>query len=135
MNKSTVFLVLGIVLGLSAGAWGMRFYFDRTLKTWSPTDRFLLKLTDDLKLDAAQREKAADILADQKNRMEKLRQEWRFQVEKLDREGEDRLAGLLTPAQMETFMKLHDQIHGRMDRLLWTSNADPTAMAIAPPGP
>ena len=134
MNKTTVFALVGVVLGLAAGAWGMRLYFDHTLKSWSPADRFLVKLSGDLNLTTSQREKVADILADQKARMEGLRKQWRVQVETLDREGEDRIAGTLTPAQMDVFMNTHDQIHGRMDRFLWTSNTDPTALAIAPQG-
>ncbi len=134
MNKSVVLLVLGAVLGLAAGAWGMRLYFDRTLGSWSPADRFLVELDGDLRFTADQREKAADILADQKRLMEGLRKEWRVQVETLDREGEDRIAAVLTPPQMDAFMRLHDRIHGRMDRFLWTTSADPTALAIAPSG-
>ncbi len=134
MNKPVVFALLGVALGLAAGAWAMRLYFDHTLRTWSPADRFLVKLSDDLKLTPDQREKVADILADQKGRMERLRRQWRIQVETLDREGEDHIAATLTPSQMDLFMGMHDQIHGRMDRFLWTSNADPTALAIAPSG-
>lgn len=134
MNKSVVLLFLGAGLGLAAGAWGMRLYFDRTLGSWSPADRFLVELDGDLRLTADQREKVADILADQKGLMEGLRKEWRVQVETLDRQGEDRIAAVLTPPQMDVFMRLHDRIHGRMDRFLWTTNADPTALAIAPSG-
>jgi len=134
MNKTIVFSLVGAVLGLAAGAWGMRLYFDHTLRSWSPADRFVIKLSGDLHLTADQNEKVADILADQKDRMEGLRRQWRVQVEALDREGEDRIAGILTPAQMDLFMGIHDQIHGRMDRFLWTSSADPTALAIAPSG-
>lgn len=134
MNKTMVFSLVGVVLGLAAGAWAMRLYFDHTLRAWSPADRFVMKLSGDLRLTPDQNEKVADILADQKNRMEALRRQWRIQVETLDREGEDRIAGILTPAQMDLFMGMHDQIHGRMDRFLWASNADPTALAIAPSG-
>ncbi len=133
MNRSTHYLLLGIIFGLAAGAWAMRLYFDHTLGTWSPADRLLVKLSGDLKLNPDQREKVADILTDQKDRMEGLRRQWRIQVETLDREGEDRIAGVLLPSQMDLFMGQHDQIHGRMDRFLWTTNADPTALAIAPP--
>ncbi|HVZ80993.1 MAG TPA: hypothetical protein VHE12_09405 [bacterium] len=132
MSKPVFFTILGVVLGLAAGAWAMRFYFDHTLRAWSPADRFILQLAGDLNLTPDQREKAADILADQKDRMEALRKQWRYEVETLDRQGEDRLAGILTPAQMDLYVKAHDKIHGRMDRFLWTSNADPTALAIGP---
>lgn len=134
MNRTVAFSLVGIVFGLAAGAWAMRFYFDHTLKSWSPADRFVMKLSGDLHLTPDQNEKVADILADQKDRMEALRRQWRIQVETLDREGEDRIAGTLTPAQMDLFMGKHDQIHGRMDRFLWASNTDPTALAIAPSG-
>lgn len=134
MNKPFVFALLGVALGLAAGAWAMRLYFDHTLKSWSPADRLLVKLSGDLNLNADQREKVGDILADQKSRMEALRRQWRIQVETLDREGEDHIAGTLTPAQMDLFVRMHDQIHGRMDRFLWTTNAEPTALAIAPSG-
>lgn len=134
MNRTVIFAVLSAAIGLAAGAWAMRFYFDHTLRSWSPADRFLVKLSGDLNLTADQREKVADILADQKDRMETFRGQWRVQVAALDRSGEDRIAGILTPSQMDLFTREHDQIHGRMDRFLWTSSADPTALAIGPGG-
>ena len=134
MSRTMIFAVLSAAIGLAVGAWAMRFYFDHTLRSWSPADRFVIELTGDLDLTPAQRDKAADILADQKDRMEALRKQWRYEVETLDRQGEDRIAGLLTPVQLDQFARIHDKIHGRMDRFLWTSNADPTALAIASGG-
>ncbi len=133
MNK-TLGVVLALLVGVAVGAWGMRFYFDHTLKTWTPAERFLAQLTEDLKLTSEQRLKVGDMLTEQKDRMEELRRNWSFQVTSLDRDGEDRLSRLLTPAQMDLFMKQHDKIHGRMDRFLWSSESGPTAIAVAPEG-
>jgi hypothetical protein len=130
--RSWGLLAAALLLGLAAGAWAMRLYFDRTLVTWDPAERFVLKLGQDLDLNADQREKVALILAEQKARMELRRQAWRIEVRTLAREGEDQISRLLTPAQAERFVKLNDQIHGRMDRFLWTSEAGPTAQAIGP---
>ena len=134
MSKSSVRLALALLIGIAAGAWGMRFYFERTLKSWSPAERFLAQLTEDLKLTADQKAKAGEILAEQKDRMEELRRNWSFQVTSLDRDGEDRISRLLSPAQMDRFMKQHDKIHGRMDRFLWSTTSGPTAIAVAPEG-
>ena len=134
MNKNLFLILIGILVGVAAGAWTMRIYFDRTLVAWNPADRFLFQLTEDLQLTADQRAKVSDILARQKDRMEDLRKQWRFEVVTLDRQGEDEIAGLLTTNQTDKFMRAHDQIHGRMDRFLWTTSAGPTAIAIAPSG-
>ena len=132
MNKSLVQIILALLLGMAAGAWGMRFYFEHTLKSWNPAERFLTQLNEDLKLTPQQSVKAGEFLAEQKDRMEELRRNWSFQVISLDRDGEDRLSSLLTPAQMELFMKKHDKIHGRMDRFLWNADSGPTAIAVGP---
>ena len=134
MNKNIFLIVAGLLAGLAAGSWAMRLYFDRTLKAWNPTDRMLYQLSGDLRLNAEQRAQVAAVLARQKERMEELREQWRSQVVALDRRGEDEIAGLLSGDQTDRFMRLHDQIHGRMDRLLWTTDSGPTAIAIAPPG-
>jgi hypothetical protein len=125
-----VLLILGLALGLGVGAWAMRLYFDRTLATWDPTERFVARLGQDLNLDADQREHVALVLAEQKGRMELRRQAWRLEVRTLAREGEDQIARLLTPAQNQRFLALHDQIHGRLDRYLWSSETAPSAVAI-----
>ncbi len=123
--------LLCLTAGVALGAWAMRFYFDRTLGSWNPSMRFLAQLDSDLDLSNGQRGKVADILAEQKDRMEELRKQWKFQVETLDRQGENQIVQVLDPAQTDRFVKLHDSIHGRMDRLLW-STSGPTAVAIAP---
>lgn len=133
-KKPWAWLILGIILGLAAGAWGMRWYFNHTLLSWNPANRFVVKLDSDLKLTPDQKEKIAGILASQKERMKGLRKDWERQVGTLGREGEDQIAALLTPQQADDFMRLHDEIHGRMVRFLWASDSSPTALAIAPPG-
>ena len=132
-KKPLGWLILGLVVGLAAGAWGMRWYFNRTLLSWNPADRFVVKLDSDLHLTAEQKEKVSAILASQKDRLKGLRKDWEQQVGTLGREGEDRIAALLTSAQADEFMRLHDEIHGRMVRFLWAADASPTALAIAPP--
>ena len=122
--------VLCLAAGVALGAWAMRFYFDRTLGSWNPTMRFLAQMDSDLDLSNEQSRKVAAILDEQKDRMEELRKQWKFQVETLDRQGENQIVQALDPAQTDRFMKLHDSIHGRMDRLLW-STSGPTAVAIA----
>jgi hypothetical protein len=120
------------LLGLALGAWGMRWYFQRTLAAWDPAQRLVAELSQQLDLDQDQRERAALVLAEARGRMEERRQAWRLDVRQLAREGEDQLARLLRPDQQERFSRLHDQIHGRMDEFLWSSPENPTAMAIAP---
>jgi hypothetical protein len=125
------FLALTFLVGLGLGAWAMRFYFDRTLGSWDPTERFTANLREDLKLNPDQTRKVSMVLTSQKRRMEDLRDKWRADVRVLSRQGEDEIAGLLTPEQLDSFMRLHDQIHGRMDRFLWTSETGPTAVALS----
>jgi hypothetical protein len=132
--KNSLLLLLILFAGAAAGAWAMRLYFDRTLMSWNPTDRFVMKLDQDLKLTVDQRDKVTAILMEQKSRMEDLRGQWRLQVQTLDREGEDRIARILAPGQGDQFMRIHDQIHGRMDRFLWTTEVGPTAIAVSPSG-
>ncbi len=134
MSKYFVFLILGLMVGLAAGSWTMRVYYDRTLGSWNPADRLLAQLDQDLKLTPDQRLKVADILAAQKDRMEELRRQWKFQVGTLDRQGEDAIARILTPEQADQFTKINDRIHGRMDRFLWTTESGPTAIAVGPSG-
>lgn len=132
-KKSPYLVVLVLFLGVALGAWGMRLYFNHTLGSWNPSIRFLAQLDADLDLTTGQRGKVSDILSEQKDRMEELRRQWKFQVETLDRQGENQIVQALNPNQTERFMKLHDQIHGRMDRFLW-STSGPTAIAISPGG-
>ena len=131
-RKKRIGLLLAFLLGVALGAWAMRTYFTHTIGTWDPEQRLLVKLGEDLGLDPDQRERAAVILADQKTRMEGLRSQWKVDVRLLARNGEDRLAGILTPGQMDVFMKRHDEIHGRMVRFLWLLDSGPTAIAVAP---
>jgi hypothetical protein len=125
------FLAMAFLVGLGLGAWAMRFYFDRTLGSWDPTERFSAQMSEDLNLKADQKRKVAAILTDQKRRMEDFRDHWRVDVRLLARQGEDQIAGILSPDQLDVFMRLHDRIHGRMDRFLWTSETGPTAVAIS----
>jgi hypothetical protein len=114
---------------LGLGAWAMRLYFDRTLRTWSPAERFVLRLGADLDLNAEQRERVGLILAEQKARMEVRRLGWRQEVRVLAREGEEQIARLLSPEQAKGFVKIQDEVHGRFDRYLWTSEQSPSAIA------
>lgn len=129
-----VLLALGLLFGLGAGAWAMRLYFDRTLSSWDPSQRFLMTLDQDLGLNQEQREKVAIILSEQRARMEARRQTWRLEVRTLGREGEDQIARILDPHQTQIFMKKHDEIHGRMDRFMWATDAGPSAVAVGPVG-
>ena len=135
LTHPAVLLLLGLGLGLGAGAWAMRLYFDRTLAQWDPAERFVARLGAELALTPEQRERTALILAEQRERMELRRQAWRIEVRGLARDGEDQIARLLDPAQTERYLRLHDQIHGRMDRYLWSSEAAPSAVAIGAPAP
>jgi hypothetical protein len=132
MNKTVKTLLAGVLLGALLGAWGMRLYFDRTLGSWNPSERFLAKLTQDLRMTPDQQVKVAGILQSQKDRMEILRRQWRFQVFTLDREGEDAIGRVLNDTQTDAFMAQHDQIHGQMDRYLWDMESGPTALALGP---
>jgi len=131
--RQGLLLLCAALLGLALGAWGMRWYFQRTLAAWDPAQRLVAELGQQLDLDADQRERVALVLAEARGRMESRRQAWRLDVQQLAREGEDQVARLLKPAQQERFSRLHDQIHGRMDEFLWSSRENPTAMSIAAP--
>lgn len=132
--KGRMGILLAFLLGVALGAGAMRAYFTHTLGTWNPAERFAAKLGDDLGLDGDQRDRTAAILADQKTRMEGLRGQWKVDVRLLARTGEDRIAGILSPRQMDEFMKRHDEIHGRMVRFLWQIDSGPTAIAVSPEG-
>lgn len=134
ISRPGVLLVLGLLLGLGGGAWAMRLYFDRTLSSWDPGQRFLVKLDQDLGLNEEQKERVAIILAEQRARMEARRQTWRLEVRTLSREGEDQIARVLDPRQTQLFMKRHDEIHSRMDRFLWATDAGPSAVAVGASG-
>ena len=135
MNKFLYPALTGLLLGAVLGAWGMRLYFDQTLGSWSASQRFLAQLNQDLNLKPDQQAQAGEILKNQKSRMETLRRQWRFQVFTLDREGEDAIGRVLTDSQTDSFMKIHDRIHGEMDRFLWSLESGPTALAVAPGAP
>ena len=132
-KKPLGWLILGIIIGTALGAWGMRWYFNHTLLSWNPADRFVVKLDSDLRLTPDQKGKVAAILVSQKESLKGLRRDWEHQVGTLGRQGEDQIAALLTLEQADQFMRLHDEIHGRMVRFLWASDSNPTALAIAPP--
>jgi hypothetical protein len=135
MNKPLYYTLTGLLLGAVLGAWGMRFYFDQTLGSWNASQRFLVQLSQDLKLKPDQQAQVAEILKNQKTSMEALRRQWRFQVFTLDREGEDAIGRVLTDSQTDAFMSIHDRIHGQMDRFLWSMESGPTAIALAPGKP
>jgi len=132
LKGSRGFLAAVFICGIALGAWAMRVYFDHTLRTWNPAERFTQQLSGDLRLSKAQERQVAVILTSEKRRMEDLRDKWRADVRLLAREGEDQVARVLDDRQTETFMHLHDRIHGRMDRFLWTSDESPSAIAAAP---
>jgi hypothetical protein len=120
---------LALVVGLGVGAWGMRLYFDRTLRQWDPEQRFVAQLDAELKLDDVQKQRVAIVLSEQKARMEARRRGWALDVSLLGREGEGAIARLLTPAQAQRYAALSDQVHGRMERYLWASQDSSTAVA------
>jgi hypothetical protein len=131
LSNPKTFLAMAFLVGLGLGAWAMRFYFNRTLGSWDLTERFAVQMSEDLNLKADQKRKVTAVLTDQKRRMEDLRDHWRVDVRLLARQGEDQIAGVLSPEQLDVFMRLHDRIHGRMDRFLWTSETGPTAVALS----
>ncbi len=127
-----VLVLLGLGLGLGLGAWAMRLYFNRTLARWDPTTRFVDRLGWELDLDSEQRRRVALVLAEQKARMDLRRRAWQIEVGDLARDGEDQIAQLLNPEQTRRFLRLHDSIHGRLDQYLWSSEREPTALALGP---
>lgn len=129
MSAGWIRLALVLMIGLGLGAWGMRLYYDRTLRRWDPAQRFVAQLDADLGLDEEQKERVALVLAEQKARMEVRRHGWELDVRLLGRQGEDAISGLLKADQAKRFSRLHDQIHGRMERFLWASDAAPSAVA------
>jgi hypothetical protein len=134
MNKTWVLIVFGLCVGIALGGWGMRIYFERTLERWDPASRLLVQLDGDLGLAQDQKAKIAGILTGQKERMEEMRRQWKYQVTALGRHGEDAIASVLTPEQADRFTRIHDRIHVRMDRFLWTADTDPTAISMGPTG-
>jgi hypothetical protein len=133
LRHPALLLALGAALGLGAGAWAMRLYFQNTLQRWDPAERLVLQVGSELGLSSEQHERLRLILAEQKGRMELRRRAWRLEVRTLAREGEGQLARLLTPAQAERFVARQDSIHGRIDRYLWASESAPSAVAVGPP--
>jgi hypothetical protein len=125
-------VVLAFLFGIAAGAAAMRMYFTHTIWTWDPAKRFTQKLDQTLDLTDAQRQQVGAVLSDQKVRMEELKGVWSVDVRLVARDGEDRLGQLLTPAQLDKFMKSHDDIHGWMTRFLWTADSSSTALAVTP---
>jgi len=125
-------VVAALLVGIALGAFAMRMYFTHTLWTWDPAKRFTQKLSQDLDLTPEQSRRVADVLAEQKGRMEDLRGIWGADVRILARDGEDRIGTLLTDRQMDKFMKAHDDIHGWMTRFLWTAEPSSTALAVSP---
>lgn len=133
LSRPALLALLGLAVGAALGAWGMRLYFDRTLRQWDPTERFVARLGQELDLDGEQRERVALVLSEQRARMELRRQAWRIEVRGLAREGEDQIGRILRPPQAARFVGLRDEIHGRMDRYLWASENAPSAIAIGAP--
>jgi len=131
-KSSKSWVLLAFLVGIALGAGAMRVYFTHTIGTWTPAHRFTVKLDEDLRLDPEQIRRVDLILLEQRKSMEDLRSVWKADVRLLAREGEDQIASLLTSLQMDAFMKRHDEIHGRMVRFLWITDADPTAIAVSP---
>lgn len=122
-------LALALLLGLGLGAWGMRLYFDRTLRRWDPQQVLEAQLDGDLHLSDPQKQAIAVILSTQKARMEERRRAWELDVRVLGREGEDSIAQLLDPAQSGRFSAAHERIHGGVERFLWASQDASSAVA------
>jgi hypothetical protein len=131
-SKPYGLVLAALLVGIALGAAAMRMYFTHTLWTWDPAQRFTQKLSQDLDLTPEQSRRVADVLLEQKGRMDDLRGIWGVDVRILARDGEDRIGTLLTDRQMDKFMKAHDDIHGWMTRFLWTAGVSSTALAVTP---
>jgi hypothetical protein len=132
-SKPYGLVVAALLIGIALGAGAMRMYFTHTLWTWDPAKRFTQKLSQDLDLTPDQSRRIADVLLEQKGRMEELRGIWGVDVRILARDGEDHIGTILTDRQMDKFMKAHDDIHGWMTRFLWTADVSSTAIAVSSP--
>lgn len=131
-KRAWAIAVVAFLFGVAAGAAAMRAYFTHTLWTWSPSERFVRKLDQTLDLTPDQRKQVAQVLEEQKTRMAELKSVWNVDVRLVARDGEDRLGAILSPPQMDKFMRAHDDIHGWMTRYLWTSDPASTALAVTP---
>jgi Spy/CpxP family protein refolding chaperone len=125
-------LVLGVLLGLAAGAWTARHHFFKSMGSVDrkdPGQRILKKLDCELKLTPDQRDKVTAIFADSRKKMDALRTEVepKFEAlrkgaepkfEALKRQSEDAIRKELTPEQAKKFdeMKIRwEKKHPRMD--------------------
>lgn len=122
-------LILTLLLGLGLGAWGMRLYFDHTLRRWDPQQVLEAQLDADLHLSGPQKQAVDVILSTQKARMEARRRAWELDVRVLGRVGEDSIAQLLDPDQSGRFSAAHERIHGSVERFLWSSQDASSAVA------
>lgn len=133
LNRQAGATLLALLLGLGLGAWGMRLYFDRTLRQWDPEQRLVAQLDADLDLSEVQKERISIVLAEQKARMEARRMDWELDVRVLGREGEDAIARLLDAKQAARFSAQHERIHGSVERYLWASQGSSSVVPVAGP--
>jgi Spy/CpxP family protein refolding chaperone len=119
-------LVLGVLLGLAAGAWTARHHFFKSMgavERRDPGQRILKKLDSELKLTPDQRTKVEAIFAENRRKMDALRAEIEPKMEALrkateprfealKKENEDAIRKVLTPEQA----KKYDEIKARWEK-------------------
>jgi hypothetical protein len=104
--------VVGILVGLAAGAWGLRAMWHHG----PPKPQTILKMMDcKLHLTAEQKVKAEVILTEEFAKMKTLREGVSGQFEALRDASAERMRAILTPEQQTTFdeMKKKFEKHGR----------------------
>ncbi len=100
--KFAAVFILGILLGLAGGAWGLRFFMDHRGPK-DPTQFFLKKLDRELKLTSDQKPKVAEILNARKAEMDKLQDDTRPKFEAIRKNGLAQIRILLTVDQAAKF--------------------------------
>jgi len=112
--------IVGVLVGLAAGAWGLRAAWRHTPP--SP-EGILSHLDKKLNLTDDQKAKALVILTDESAKMKNLRQEVSEKFEALRNSGAERFRGILDPKQQARY----DEMKKKFDQ----HRMDP----FAPPGP
>ena len=111
--RYTLVFVVGLLVGLAGGAWGLRVLWRHTPPT---PEKILSRLDRKLHLTEDQKAKALSILSDESTKMRTLRNEVSDKFESLRDEGADHMRTLLDPKQQAEFdaMKKRFDQH-RMD--------------------
>jgi hypothetical protein len=117
--------LLGILIGLAAGAWGFRYFYTHTWTKKDPTQFFLKKLDRELKLTVEQRAKVGEILAAKKAQMDSLGAETRPKFEGVRKQGEQEIRALLTPDQASQFDLLLKKMEKRRSGKPWGRGPHP----------